>query len=183
MFKLLKSLFGKSKAETVTVSKQSKGITKEMIYSLQDGIKLSDKGNHEAALEKFDIAIESGIFDDAYRERGYCLQLLGFHLDSIEDFTKAIKLFPTNANNYYGRALSNSALGYYDKAIADVTAAIELSQVNSKENNEIKQVAIEKNIASPTFQYKYYLDELYLRKNEPNEQIRQIYISPEIRRG
>jgi tetratricopeptide (TPR) repeat protein len=133
-------------------------------------------------LEKFDIAIETEIFNEAYNQRGYCLQLLGYHLDSIDDFTKAIELFPSNANNFYGRALSNGALGYYDNAISDVSNAIELSLVSSKENLELLQVAKEKNITPQTPLYKDYLNELHDRKNETNEKLRSIYIKPAIRR-
>ena len=153
-----------------------------MLNSFQDGLDLADERKYKAAVVRFDIAIESEIFNEAYNQRGYCLQLLGFYLDSIDDFTKAIELFPSNANNYYGRALSNGALGYYDSAISDTTNAIELSLVNSKENLELFQVAKEKNISAQTPLYKEYLNELHRMKNEPNERLRSIYIKPAIRR-
>jgi tetratricopeptide (TPR) repeat protein len=180
MLKLLKDLFNKKTEEISNTN--SKGITREMLNSFQDGLRIYDERNYKAALEKFDIAIETGIFEKAYNQRGYCLQLLGYHLDSIEDFTKAIEIFPSNANNYYGRALSNGALGYYDDAISDATKAVELSLVSSKENLEVNQVATERKIMRPTQLYKDYIDELYLRKNETNERIRSIYIKPAIRR-
>lgn len=180
MFRFLKKLFEKRTDETAFDN--SKGITREMLNSFQDGLDLADEGKYKAAVEKFDIAIETGIFNEAYNQRGYCLQLLGYHLDSIDDFTRAIELFPSNANNYYGRALSNGALGYYDNAISDTTNAIKLSLVNSKENLELLQVAKGKNIMPQTPLYKEYLNELYRRKNEPNERLRSIYIKPAIRR-
>ena len=75
MFKIFKKIFAKSKAEVVNDSKESRGITKEMVYSLRDGIRLSNERNYEAAIIKFDMAIETGIFNEAYRERGYCFSV------------------------------------------------------------------------------------------------------------
>jgi tetratricopeptide (TPR) repeat protein len=183
MFDIFKKLFRKDNSELKNNPIEEKGITKDEVYSFKHGINLSGQGNYEAALAKFDIAIGTGIFNEAYRERAYCLQILNFHLDAIDDFSSAIELFPQNANNYYGRSLSKGSLGYYDTAIDDIKKAIELSLVDSKENFEVNQVAIQKNIMPPTPLYKDYLEELTKRKNETNEQIKQIYISPAIRRN
>jgi tetratricopeptide (TPR) repeat protein len=183
MLNILRKLFDKPKTEIHADTKGSKGITKEMIYSLRDGIKLSDEGKHEEAVSKFDMAIESGIFEEAYRERGYSLQILGFHLDAIDDFSTAIDLFPENANNYYGRALSYGRLGYYEQATVDAEKAVELSQIKSQENFQLNQIANKKNIMPPTLLYKEYLDELWRRRNQTNEFLRQAYISPAIRRN
>jgi tetratricopeptide (TPR) repeat protein len=182
MFKILQSLFSKKDKNKLNLTKESKVITKEIIQSLEDGIKLSDEKNYEAALKKFDTAIDSGNYKEAYRERGYCLQLLGFHLDAIDDFSKAIELFPQNANNYFGRSLSYGRLGYFDQAIEDAQKAIELSKIISTENSELNQIANEKNIMYPTFLYEDYLEQFKNRRKQTNPLIRNAYISPEIRR-
>lgn len=150
--------------------------------SLGDGIRLSDEKKNEEALKKFDLAIESGLYEEAYRERGYCLQALGFHLDAIDDFTKAIELFPTNSNNYYGRSLSYSALGVYDSAIADCEKAIELWNVKSPENLELERAYKEKNLSSPSFMYPFQLEQYQMRKNM-DEMVKKVLVKSAIRRN
>ena len=130
-------LFSTDKEKTSIKSESNSTlITVDMMRALEEGIKLSDAKHYREALIKLDLAIESGIFKEAYSERGICLQMLEFHLDAIDDFNKAIDLFPTDANNYFFRSMSKKEIGEYDAAIFDNKQAILLSQSNSVENQE-----------------------------------------------
>lgn len=169
MFKFLKKLFFKQKNKiSANLNSNSKSLTKEMVTSLKDGLKFLQEGNFETALVKFDLAIESGIHKEAYRERGYCLQSLGFHLDAIDDFSKAINNSPENANNYFGRSISKGILGYYTEALEDAKIAVSLSMVNSVWNNQVNQVAQSKGLQSVTNLYQEQVDTIINEMNETN---------------
>jgi tetratricopeptide (TPR) repeat protein len=71
------------------------------------------KRRMQEALECFDEATECGYVDnaDVYIGRGTCLQSLGYDLDAIDDFDKAISLQPENSLTFYQRSLSKPAAG------------------------------------------------------------------------
>lgn len=150
--------------------------------SFKEGLKLAAAKDYEKAIIMFDKAIELDLIKEAYRERAYCLQRLGYHPDAIDDFTQAIKYFPSNANNYYGRALSNGSLGNYDQALSDVNCAISLSRVESDENQALNTIAKKMGYNSATRIYEAYLPELISEMNEPDEDIRNINIIKPVRR-
>ena len=83
----------------------------------------------------FDKAIECGI-TDAYAERAFCLQGLGFHYEAIIDFDEAIIHENYDANLYYGRGHSKTIVADFDGAISDLKKAVELSQIPNKQNAE-----------------------------------------------
>jgi len=63
-----------------------------------------------------------------------CLQALGFHLDAIDDFDKAIDMDPDDCNLYFMRAMSMRGAGRYEDADEDFRRAIALSKVKSVAN-------------------------------------------------
>ncbi len=87
------------------------------------------------ALGCFDSAIECG-FEDAvlYGLRGCCLQTLEWHLDAIDNFSKAILLDSQDCNNYFQRAMSKTATGDSHGFLTDIQEAIRLSKVDSALN-------------------------------------------------
>ena len=98
------SIFKKAKA--VELNPDSEGINvAHLMKVFQEGEKLNNENQYKEAILKFDIVISEGygIFQEAYSQRGMCLQYLDFHLDAIDDFTKAIGLFPSDANNFFCR--------------------------------------------------------------------------------
>jgi tetratricopeptide (TPR) repeat protein len=86
----------------------------------------------QQALRYFDTAIDSG-FDgsEIYVMRGGCLQSLGFDLDAIDDFTKAIELDPEDSNTYFQRSISKGAVGDLNGRVKDLNEAIRLSGIDS----------------------------------------------------
>ncbi len=149
---------------------------------LKEGIDLMSSRRYQEALSKFDIAINIQKITEAYRERAYCLQAMGFHLDAIDDFTLAIKFFPTHANNYYGRSVSYGSLGYYQEALKDTNHAITLSKIESVENQALNKIAEKMGYSNTTDIYKVYLSELLNEMNETDEIIRRLNIKQPIRR-
>jgi len=86
----------------------------------------------QKALHCFDTAIDSGYEGaDAYGLRGTCLQSLEFHLDAIDDFTKAIEFDPQDSNNYFQRSFSRAAIGDLHRRIDDLNEAIRLAGIDS----------------------------------------------------
>ena len=94
----------------------------------------SERRDQEAA-DCFDTAVECG-FKNAtlFGLRGSCLQSLKWHLDAIDDFTKAISLEPQDCNLYFQRAMSKSSAGDEQGFLADIQDAIRLSKVDSALN-------------------------------------------------
>jgi tetratricopeptide (TPR) repeat protein len=179
MFKILKKIFTQ-KLEDKSIS-VSKDITRETIQSYNRGIKLFENRQYKEALSRFDLAIESGLYNEAYLDRGICLQRLDFHLDAIDDFTKAIEMFPLDANNYFLRSLSEKAIGEFDSAIADNKKAIELSKIDSVENLERDEKSKKLDYDSSTIFYKVQLEMLFQQTNF-SKLIKMSIIKPKIRR-
>jgi tetratricopeptide (TPR) repeat protein len=124
VFRVLASLFkGKINKKKVSQINSTNYLTKEMILSYKEGLVLLDKKLYEEALQKFDFALQSGIYKHAYLDRGICLQMLNYHVEAIEDFTNALDLVPEDCNIYYLRSLSEEAIGDYDNALQDAKPA------------------------------------------------------------
>src|SRR5262249_20484989 len=83
----------------------------------------------QEAVNCFDKAIECGLEDaELFETRGSCLQSLEWHLDAIDDFTRAISLEPDDCNLYFQRAISKTASGDQLGFEADIQQAICLSK-------------------------------------------------------
>lgn len=62
---------------------------------------------YQEALTCLDQVIASGIETaEVFGMRGTCLQALDFHLDAIEDYSKAISLDVGDCNTYFQRSVS-----------------------------------------------------------------------------
>lgn len=93
---------------------------------------LCKEGNNTLALAYLDYAIEKNSFDSrALSVRAFCLQGLGYHLDSIDDFTKALELSPEDPNYHFGRGNSYVAMKNYSAAVKDADKAIQYASLNN----------------------------------------------------
>ena len=111
----------------------------ESDYLWHEGYKAFERGKdfyfqneHQQALRYFDAAIDSGFDDEnVYGMRGGCLQRLNWHLDAIDDFTKAITFDPGDSNNYFMRSISRGAVGDLHGRVDDLNEAIRLAGIDS----------------------------------------------------
>jgi tetratricopeptide (TPR) repeat protein len=131
--------------------------------ALKMGIKF-DKGNDfTLALEYYDYAVQKNTNDaEAYSFRAFCLQALGYYLDSIEDFTKAIQLSPQDPNSYFGRSNSYVSLKNYSAAVEDGEKAIYYASLNNPLYEAYNDEAKDKGFKSAESLYESYV-ELNLR--------------------
>jgi len=117
----------------------------------QEGAKALERGKDlyfqkedPQALHYFDIAIDSGFEGaDVYGMRGGCLQKLQFHLDAIDDFTKAIEFDHEDSNNYFMRSISKGAVGDLQGRIDDLNEAIRLAGIDSSSTRSYNAYARE----------------------------------------
>lgn len=96
-------------------------------YALWHGGKYTDP---KKAIEYLNNAIKLQTdYTDAYiayNNRGVAYDDLGQYQRAIEDYNKAIRLKPNNADAYYNRGLAYKELGQYPRAIRDFDQAIRL---------------------------------------------------------
>lgn len=108
------------------IDKNSKDI--EAYYDL--GSALQSKREFAASIAPLDAYISSGVpkaeyLADAHNLRGWSQYKLGRNDIAVEDFGRAIELFP-KAHFYYNRGHSYSVMQQYDRTIADDTKALGL---------------------------------------------------------
>lgn len=112
------------------------------------------KRNSEEALRNFDLAVEQGFIGNFksellnfYDMRGRCLQELEYHYAAITDFDVTIDLSPDDANGYYSRSLSKSAILDHNGAVIDLEKAVSLSkrrnELNHAYDNEAQKMGHE----------------------------------------
>ncbi len=87
-------------------------------------MKLED---YRGAINDLDVYLINNTEDSGpFGVRAYCLTSLGRWEESILDYSKAIKLKPTNAHLYFYRGLSYKAVGKVNEACLDLSKAGEL---------------------------------------------------------
>ncbi len=126
------------------------------LEAFRTGCSLSSKRQDDDAIRHFDIAIKNGVVE-AYEQRGYCLQSLGFFIDSIEDFTKAIAVNPKDCNLYFCRGIARHTVGDLALAISDKHLAIEYSKLKNPVNSQRDEIAKAKGSNSLTEYYELYM--------------------------
>ena len=102
----------------------------EIVYASEfigEGVRLAAIGEHEAAIQNFDEAIQ---LDEerswVYKQRGASYKALGQYEAAITDYNEAIRLNGEDVNAYYNRGVSQYALQDYAVAIADFDVVIQL---------------------------------------------------------
>jgi len=101
--------------------------------AIEKGLHFDKDNKKNLALEYYDYAIEKNITDKrAFSLRGFCLQSLGFDLDAIDDFTKAIALDPDDCNLYFGRGNSYFSIKDYAAAIENGKQAVHYAKLNER---------------------------------------------------
>jgi len=90
-------------------------------------------GDDYNALPFYDKAITHGI-TEAYSQRAYCLQSLGYFLDALEDFEHAIMAEPDDCNLRFSQSMAFLTVGNYSAAVSSIGKAVELSKVKSSLN-------------------------------------------------
>jgi len=92
-----------------------------------EGARLAAIGEHEAAIQNFDEAIQ---LDEersfVYKQRGASYKALGQYEAAISDYSEAIRLNGQDVSAYYNRGVSQYALQDYAVAIADFDVVIQL---------------------------------------------------------
>ena len=95
---------------------------------ISEGVSLAALGDHAAAIENYDEAIQLGADSGfAYRQRGASYFALGDYAAAIKDFSEALRLNAEDVNAYYSRGNSYHASGDYEAAIMDYDEAIRLN--------------------------------------------------------
>jgi tetratricopeptide (TPR) repeat protein len=113
--------------------------------ALEAGKKHYIEQRTEQALDCFDTAIECGLGDgEAFSLRGSCLQTLEWHLDAIDDFTRAIELERDDSNYYYMRSISRGAVGDLQGRVDDLNEAIRVAGIPNAANRSHNEHAKEK---------------------------------------
>ena len=93
------------------------------------GLAYSGQGNDEAALRELDRTIgynrnPDDILTDAFAARGDTYLLLDQYQRGIQDFDEALRRRPADASAHGGRGEAFFYLGQFDKAEADLNAAV-----------------------------------------------------------
>lgn len=105
------------------------------------GRALFDTGDIEQAVKHYQKAVECEPENpDAYLHRGIGLCHLSKSAEAIVDYDKVIELQPQNSLAYLRRAVSNTDLGNFDLAKADVAKAKEFESANGGIRGELAQL-------------------------------------------
>ena len=97
-------------------------------WHVEQGIKLFEQGDYEAAMLEYDEAIRlDPEYGRAYYDRGTIFGALGQHEQAIQEYSQAIRLDPEDAWAYGNRGGSYLELGQIERAIEDLDESIRLS--------------------------------------------------------
>ena len=94
---------------------------------LGEGVSLAAIGDHDAAIQKFDEAIElDAEAPFLYKQRGASFHSLGQYAAAVSDYDEAVRLNGEDVNAYYNRGASHFALQDYAATVADYDEVIRL---------------------------------------------------------
>ena len=114
-------------AETSPAASNDAAIDTDPSEFIGEGVRLAAIGEHEAAIQNFDEAIQ---LDEersfVYKQRGASYKALGQYEAAITDYNEAIRQNGEDVNAYYNRGVSQYALQDYAVAIADFDVVIQL---------------------------------------------------------
>ena len=147
------------------------------VEAFRKGEDFLSKKRMQEALECFDEAIDCGYVDnaDVYAMRGSCLQSLGYDLDAIDDFDRAIVLQPENSLTFYQRSLSKTAAGDLRGCVSDLQAAIRLADVDNKYTRGLDVHARETGYKDSAHYYRLQMDSAKIRLDGFEGSMREYY--------
>lgn len=94
---------------------------------INEGVSLAALGDHEAAVRKFDEALQLDVEPAfVFKQRAASHRALGDYEAAVSDYSEAIQLDGEDVNAYYNRGALNFALEDYPAAVADYDAVIQL---------------------------------------------------------
>jgi tetratricopeptide (TPR) repeat protein len=94
---------------------------------ISEGVRLAGNGEHEAAIQNFDDAIQLNADESFfYNQRGTSYQALGQYEAAIKDYDEAIRLNGEDVNAYYRRGASHYSLEDFSAAVTDFDVVIQL---------------------------------------------------------
>ncbi len=94
---------------------------------IREGVALAADGDHEAAIQNFDEAIQLNVEAAfVYRQRGASFHVLEQYEAAVRDYGEAIRLNGEDVNAYYNRSASHLALQDYAAAVLDYDEVIRL---------------------------------------------------------
>lgn len=140
----------------------------------------------EGAFTWFDDAVARGfVGDGVYEKRAMCLQCLGFALDAIDDFDKAIEESPDDCNLYFMRGLSMQYAVRYVEADEDFNRAICLSKVKSGRNARYNEAArgMGRESAAALYELHKSMNSVYLEGDQLVEEMLKERRTPTLRRS
>ncbi|WP_207063253.1 tetratricopeptide repeat protein [Motiliproteus sp. SC1-56] len=98
----------------------------------EHGVAMLRKGDTQQAVTLFDQVLKlAPRMSEAYVNRGYARAVESEHELALVDFHRAIDLYPSQANAYYGAAQSYEALGDLEAALGAMRSFIHLSTEDS----------------------------------------------------
>jgi tetratricopeptide (TPR) repeat protein len=99
----------------------------------------------EEALSCFDSAIALGFEEGGiYSTRGSCLQILGYDLDAIDDFDRAIAEDASDCNLFFMRSVSKGAIGDLRGRVSDLKEAMRLAATDNTTNRSCNALALKR---------------------------------------
>jgi tetratricopeptide (TPR) repeat protein len=147
------------------------------VEAFNKGEDFLSKKRMQEALECFDEAIDCGYIGntDVYAMRGSCLQSLGYDLDAIDDFDRAIVLKPENSLTFYQRSLSKTAAGDLRGCVSDLQEAIRLADVDNRYTRGLDVHARETEYKDSAHYYLLQMDSAKIRLDEFEGPMREYY--------
>lgn len=140
--------------------------------AIKKGLDFDKSNEREIALEYYDYAIEKNITDErAFSLRGFCLQSLGFILDAIDDFTKAIALAPDDCNLYFGRGNSYFSIKDYTSAVENGKLAVYYAKINERFFEGYTAQAKAMGFQSAQSLYEFYINIWEVENNSDSDKI------------
>jgi tetratricopeptide (TPR) repeat protein len=121
---------------------EGKHIGDDLANLIMESQNLFNQGKYNEALDATDELNSrfSWYTKHIYSIRAMSLEKLGFYLDSIDDYSNAIKIQSNDANIYFLRGLVYYKLGHYDEAISDFKSASTLEPETDEYANYLKLV-------------------------------------------
>lgn len=133
-------------------------LKKDGYYFFKEGVICLRRREIGNALKFFDSSIENHYLQyQVFYHRAECLSSLGYYLESIEDYNKAVEINSFIANIFYGRHFAKTAVGDLVGALNDLQEAIRVSKINNDNSMYWNSYAKDTGYTSTTERYEYDL--------------------------